>query len=177
VSTSKIEFEEGKYTVLHEDGLNARALRYGEAWRDFTGDKLMSHMVLEITGLRAQSAQLLQALKETQGALDVSQCPWCGGWGPEYRDSDQPLTYCHHEYTLRPWQMFAPLQPDGLPLPVTPQPEAAALTVIDHGAWEPCSPGWLMRGGKCADAPRLWHAATGNHWHPKIAAPQPVATP
>lgn len=63
-------------------------------------------------------------------------------------------------------------------LAAAPQPpvDIVELTVIDPTAWEPCSPGWLMRGGNCADAPRLWHAATGNHWHPKIAAaPQPEA--
>lgn len=61
-----------------------------------------------------ENAVLLQALKETQNACDVSQCPWCGCWGPEYRDSDQPVVCCHHEYTLIPWQAFA-----------TPKPEAA----------------------------------------------------
>lgn len=42
------------------------------------------------------------------------------------------------------------------------------LTVIDPDQWEPCSPAWLAGGGKCATSPRVWHAATCNHWHPKL---------
>ena len=63
--------------------------------------------------LEAQAVALLTALKETQSACDVSQCPWCGFWGPEYRDSAQPAAYCHHEFTLKPWQMFAALDQKG----------------------------------------------------------------
>lgn len=55
------------------------------------------------------SDRLLKALKETQQAWDVSQCRWCGSWGPEYRDSDQPSAYCHHEFTLTPFQSLEPL--------------------------------------------------------------------
>lgn len=27
---------------------------------------------------------------------DISQCPWCGAMGPDFRDSDRPLSYCDH---------------------------------------------------------------------------------
>lgn len=50
--------------------------------------------------------------------------------------------------------------------------EPVAMTVIDPGTWEPCSPGYLERGGKC-NAPRVWNAAEQNHWHPKIQLPSP----
>lgn len=57
------------------------------------------------------------------------------------------------------------------------KPQPKGLTVIDPDAWEPCSPAWLQAGGCCATAPRLWHAATNNHWHPKAQAPAPVPEP
>ena len=60
-----------------------------------------------IEALEANNVRIVDALKETQEYLDVSQCPWCGGWGPEYRDTDRPLTYCQHDFTVKPWQMFA----------------------------------------------------------------------
>ena len=40
--------------------------------------------------------------------------------------------------------------------------------VIDPTQWEPCSPEWINKGGDCANSPRIWHAKTCNHWHPKI---------
>lgn len=52
---------------------------------------------------------------------------------------------------------------------------SAELTVIDPEQWEPCSPAWLNAGGNCAAAPRLWHAASCNHWHPKAAPAQASA--
>lgn len=55
-------------------------------------------------------------------------------------------------------------------------PQPKGLTVIDPDALEPCSPAWLKAGGCCATAPRLWHAATNNHWHPKVA-PSPAPAP
>lgn len=48
---TRIELEGGKYTVLHEYGLNFRALRHGEEWRDLTGDGLilaMAHRIEEL---------------------------------------------------------------------------------------------------------------------------------
>lgn len=56
----------------------------------------------------------------------------------------------------------------------TPPAEQQAMTVIDAEQWEPCSPSWIARGGDCAAAPRVWNAATCNHWHPKAA---PKAAP
>lgn len=50
----------------------------------------------------------IQALRETQNACDVSQCPWCGRWGASYAESGQPVDYCHHEYSLTPWQSLWP---------------------------------------------------------------------
>lgn len=48
----KIELEDGKYTLLHHTkhgGLTV--LRYGEVWRNETGDKLMLSMFQKIREL------------------------------------------------------------------------------------------------------------------------------
>jgi hypothetical protein len=43
MSESKIVLEDGKYTILYgaEKGQKFQALRYGEEWRDLTGDKMV----------------------------------------------------------------------------------------------------------------------------------------
>lgn len=52
MSKTEITLEDGKYTVAHEDGVNLRALRYGQPWRDLTGDGLVLAMAQEIESLR-----------------------------------------------------------------------------------------------------------------------------
>lgn len=56
--TTKIEVYDDKYTVLHENGANLRALRHGEPWnRDLTGDGLVLALCQEIEQLRANDAR------------------------------------------------------------------------------------------------------------------------
>ena len=41
----RLDFEDGKYTlILAEDGYTVTALRYGEPWRTFVGDKFITHL-------------------------------------------------------------------------------------------------------------------------------------
>lgn len=55
---SFIELDDGKYTVvLHED-YTFEALRYGEPWRDLTGDGMIFSMFLEIRLLRSKLEDL-----------------------------------------------------------------------------------------------------------------------
>lgn len=59
-----IELEGGKYTyVSHDDG-RQYALRHGEHWRDFIGDKFVYCMASEVAELRLQNAALRTALKK-----------------------------------------------------------------------------------------------------------------
>ena len=46
----KIVLADGKYTVTHQSGF-INAQRYGEPWRDMTGDNLMFYMVMRILDL------------------------------------------------------------------------------------------------------------------------------
>jgi len=57
-------FEDGKYTVIQNGG-QLSALRYGEKWRDLTGDKLIGAMVSEIESLRAE-------LTKSNNAIDLA---------------------------------------------------------------------------------------------------------
>ena len=53
-----VKVANGKYEVLHENGANLRALRYGEPWRDLCGDGLVLALVQRIEALEADCARL-----------------------------------------------------------------------------------------------------------------------
>lgn len=59
---SRVVVGDGKYAVLHENGTNLRAERYGEPWRSLTGDGLVLAMAQEIEELRARLA-LIESVK------------------------------------------------------------------------------------------------------------------
>lgn len=48
---TRIDLLGGKYTVQHDNGVNFKALRYGEEWRDLTGDGLVLALVQRIREL------------------------------------------------------------------------------------------------------------------------------
>lgn len=52
----KLEFDNGKYTYIHDGSGRQYALRYGEMWRELTGDKLVYWMATTITNLMATAA-------------------------------------------------------------------------------------------------------------------------
>ncbi len=56
MTTTTITVDNGKYTVLHEHGMNLRALRYGEPWRDLTGNGLILALVQEIEQLKSSQS-------------------------------------------------------------------------------------------------------------------------
>ena len=62
---TKIVLEDGKYTVLHENGTNLRALRHGEPWRELTGDGLVLAMAQRIEELEAQ-LQAIESEKDNE---------------------------------------------------------------------------------------------------------------
>lgn len=49
-----IELEDGKYTIIHDNGNNFRALRYGEEWCSLVGDGLILAMAHQIEDLQEQ---------------------------------------------------------------------------------------------------------------------------
>jgi hypothetical protein len=52
-----IELEGGKYTICRSASGEMVALRYGEPWRDLTGDKLVGALVDELTGFLEEKKQ------------------------------------------------------------------------------------------------------------------------
>lgn len=58
-----------KYAIKHEDGLNIRATRYGEPWREFIGDKLMYMLVTRFAKLEEENRKMRKLL---QAVLDKS---------------------------------------------------------------------------------------------------------
>jgi hypothetical protein len=74
---TRIELDGGKYTVTHRSGTELQALRYGEPWRDLTGDGLVLALCQEIESLmRAQEVvgndvrATFQALVQEYGRRD-----------------------------------------------------------------------------------------------------------
>ena len=57
---TRIELDDGKYTVVHDSGAGRHALRYGEHWRDMTGDGLVLAMAQEIEDLRRRIVPVQQ---------------------------------------------------------------------------------------------------------------------
>lgn len=79
MSTS-IELAGGKYTVVHENGMNLRVLRYGEPWRDCGGDALILTLAQEVVTLRDKVRQLDPPL------VPAPQCCVCGTTFDLHRD-------------------------------------------------------------------------------------------
>lgn len=48
----KISLDNGKYEVILDPAGGIKALRYGEEWRDCTGDNLIYWMAVEILKLK-----------------------------------------------------------------------------------------------------------------------------
>jgi len=63
----KVSVGGGKYTVIvpetpadYEEGIHLSALRYGESWRDMTGDNLVQCLAAELHEARQELAKLNQ---------------------------------------------------------------------------------------------------------------------
>jgi hypothetical protein len=61
--TTRITFGSGKYTLEHNNGANLRALRYGEQWRDLSGDGMVLALVQEVEELRQKLAKYEQSYR------------------------------------------------------------------------------------------------------------------
>jgi hypothetical protein len=62
-------FDNGKYTVINNNGLLS-ALRYGEPWRELTGDNLVAVMFHEVDRLHEVNTELLEALKVALATIE-----------------------------------------------------------------------------------------------------------
>lgn len=55
---AKLDFEGGKYTVIHDNGCNFTALRYGKEWRSLVGDALVLAIVQEYEDVLIENKKL-----------------------------------------------------------------------------------------------------------------------
>lgn len=64
--TDKISLADGKYMVQHENGV-LTATRYGEPWRDMTGDNLIFYLVMRVLELeqKIEDIHYGQAMQES----------------------------------------------------------------------------------------------------------------
>lgn len=69
MSREEMTFADGKYTVVYDQG-HLTALRYGETWRDLSGDNLIYWMLVEAIKYKAQSSRLTQQLEIVSRNLD-----------------------------------------------------------------------------------------------------------
>lgn len=60
----RIKVDGGKYEVVQPETGGAHALRYGEAWRDLTGDNLILALAYELEEAREEIAKLKTRLGE-----------------------------------------------------------------------------------------------------------------
>lgn len=71
----KQSFDNGKYTVIFEDKGAMKALRYGEEWRDLTGDGMVLSMLFEVDKLRTALeiiAGKLPCVDNCMGNVDIA---------------------------------------------------------------------------------------------------------
>lgn len=75
---TSITLEGGKYTVIHQNGTNFRALRNGEPWRDLTGDGMTLALVQRIQELEERE-QHNAALFQVDELTIPPHAHWCDG--------------------------------------------------------------------------------------------------
>lgn len=59
---TKIDLCDGKYSVMHDNGADLHAVRYGEPWRDLIGDGLVLALVQEVERLRELEAHIIRSV-------------------------------------------------------------------------------------------------------------------
>lgn len=70
--SEQMDFGDGKYTVIYDNG-SLKALRYGEPWkRDLTGDNLIYWMLVEAIRLKEERDALAAKLREQEGQEPVN---------------------------------------------------------------------------------------------------------
>jgi hypothetical protein len=72
VSGVNVTICDGKYTVIQEPTGGTRVLRYGEDWRDVTGDNVIGGLAWELQ----ESRERIKRLEEAGDKME----PWCSDW-------------------------------------------------------------------------------------------------
>jgi len=81
---------DGKYTIINNNGI-LKALRYGEEWKDLTGDNLVYWMLVELLKPKLdeqQSKALLDARDIAMTHTLKARIPECGEFARIAQDLD-----------------------------------------------------------------------------------------
>lgn len=65
----EVSISDGKYTVVFDPDHGLRVLRYGEPWRNATGDNLIFSLAQAVRELEAERDRLREANKESNQLL------------------------------------------------------------------------------------------------------------
>lgn len=66
-----LKLENGKYECILRDNYPSEVLRYGEKWRNLTGDNFVACLVQEILSLREKCVTLREELQEFKDDEDL----------------------------------------------------------------------------------------------------------
>lgn len=84
--SEQMNFADGKYTVINDNG-ELTALRHGEPWRrDLTGDNLVYWMLVEALELKHQRDEMLVALNAAKRLFDEALPKF--NWGASALDAN-----------------------------------------------------------------------------------------
>lgn len=67
--SEQMDFDDGKYTVVSDNG-RLKALRYGQPWRDLTGDHLVYAMLVKAIQLKEERDALAAKLKDQDARIN-----------------------------------------------------------------------------------------------------------
>lgn len=105
--SEQMEFADGKYTVINENG-KLSALRYGEPWnRSLTGDNLVYWMLVDAIKLKEERDALAAKLAELEGQEPAAHRPGLRGRGPCRRPPgcDGGVEMSTAKHTPGPWRV------------------------------------------------------------------------
>jgi hypothetical protein len=108
-----LQFENGKYTLTYHEG-RLQALRYGEPWRDLSGDNLIYHMMLRI--------QSLEGHIEEMNKIDWAK--------PVASTQEQANPVCEHCFTMEHQGRHDDSCPTQMPNPAAAQAAEEPKLVI-----------------------------------------------
>lgn len=84
--SERMDFADGKYTVINDNGV-LTALRHGEPWgRDLTGDNLVYWMFVEAIELKRQRDEMQTALNAAKRLFDEALPKF--NWGASALDAN-----------------------------------------------------------------------------------------
>lgn len=85
---TRIDLENGKYTLVHTDGANFHALRNGSPWRDLGGDGLVLAAAQEIEALRSALQRVIGLAECLQESLTNASEDFDDPYSGEEKDED-----------------------------------------------------------------------------------------